>query len=198
MVYTYLIGDNFLYRAAVYLFTGLTAGFVVVVTYDSAIRPWLNALQTGGIGSYVLGLLPLLIALVLLPPVYGLRVILPPLRRIALAFLIGVGAAVALVGAISGTIIPLALQSGQSVGDGWLVGTITLLGVITTLVYFQYSARRHADGTTHSGIITRTLSAIGGIFIAITLGTIYAAAVATTLTVFSERVGFLLTQIFGG
>ena len=32
MVYSYLIRDNFLYRIAVYVFVGIAAGFVTIVT----------------------------------------------------------------------------------------------------------------------------------------------------------------------
>ena len=32
MIFSYLLGDNFLYRLAVYVFVGFTAGFIAIVT----------------------------------------------------------------------------------------------------------------------------------------------------------------------
>lgn len=197
-VYTYLIGDTFLYRLAVYIFAGLTTGFIAVITWDSVLLPWIEAMQTGGLGAVIFGLIPPLLALILLISPRVLPGIGLILRRLVLAFLIGVGAAVAVVGAVSGTLIPLATVSGQSIQRGLGIGILSLVGVISTLVYFQYSAQREADGAVRRGRVGRVVGAIGGAFVAVTLGTVYAAAIGSTLTVFTERMGFLLTQVFGG
>ena len=42
MIFSYLLGDNILYRLAVYVFVGLAAGYITVVTWDSVIWPWIN------------------------------------------------------------------------------------------------------------------------------------------------------------
>ncbi|MFZ4815967.1 MAG: hypothetical protein ACOYL5_15630 [Phototrophicaceae bacterium] len=188
-VYSYLIGDSFLYRWAVYIFAGLSAGFVAVVIWDSALLPWLDQIQgRGGLGWYIIGALPFIMALsLLLPPIPIVGI----LRRLTLAFLIGVGAAVTVVGAVSGTLIPISVSVGRSVNDGWLRGIISIVGVVATLVYFQYSARRLPTGETRRPLLVRGLSNIGGIVLAITFGTIYAAAIGTAITVFSERAGFI-------
>jgi len=207
LVFTYLLRDfvpqrladvvTLPYRLAVYLFAGLSAGFVALATFDGAVAPWLQTIQQPE-GPLVLlaQLVPLILALALLLPA---RVpVVNTVRRLALAFLIGAGAAVALVGAVSGTIIPLTLQAGRDVGENLLPGAILLVGVICTLVYFQYSARRTADGQIRQNFLVRVLRAAGSVFIAITFGTLYAAAISSTLIVFTERVSFLLAQIFGG
>lgn len=206
-VFTYLLADFFPqaianvvtmpYRLAVYIFAGLTAGFVAIITFDSVIQPWLTDLQQpGGPVVLLIRAVPLLLALALILP-NGIPLI-SVLRRLALAFLIGAGAAVAVVGIVSGTLIPLTVEAGQSMGDGLLVGGITVVGVICTLMYFQYSARRNPDGTVSQNGVVRVLRGVGSVFIAIAFGTFYAAAIGSTLTVFTERMGFLLTQIFGG
>lgn len=209
-VFTYLLGDFFPqrvanlvmipYRLAVYIFAGLSAGFVAIITFDSAITPWLDSLQApGGPLVFLLRIVPFVLALGLLLPNFPPRLeLLNLFKRLALAFLIGAGAAIAVVGAVSGTIIPLTTDTGQSLGEGLLVGGITLVGVIATLMYFQYSARRRDDGEIRQNVLVRVLRGIGGIFIAIAFGTFYAAAINSTLVVFTERVRFLLTQIFGG
>ncbi|MEO0564410.1 MAG: hypothetical protein AAF125_20060, partial [Chloroflexota bacterium] len=190
MVYSYLIADTFLYRAAVYVFAGLTAGFVAVVTFQSVLAPWLRDLQeVENILELIVDALPILFVLVLaLRPLPVIRAFTSPLRRIVLAFLIGVGAALAIVGAVTGTVIPLTLQTGRSAGEGLVVGLITIIGVVTVLSYFQYSARRRDDGTTVQNPAVQGTRAVGGAVLAITFGTIYAAAIATAMTVFTERV----------
>ena len=42
MVFSYILGDNFLYRLATYVFVGLAAGFVTIVTVESVLLPWLR------------------------------------------------------------------------------------------------------------------------------------------------------------
>ena len=206
-VFTYLLGDFFSgrlanivtvpYRIAVYIFAGLSAGFVAIVTYDSAITPWLDSLQDPGTPLVLLiRFTPLILAVILLIP--ARFVIFNVFRRLVMAFLIGAGVAVATVGAVSGTLLPLTAQTGQSLNAGLLPGTIALVGVICTLAYFQYGARRREDGETVQNPLVRLLRTVGGIFIAIAFGAFYAGAISSTLTVFSERLSFLLTQIFGG
>jgi preprotein translocase subunit SecF len=42
MVFSYLLGDNILYRLALYVFVGLSAGYLTLVTVDTVLLPWLN------------------------------------------------------------------------------------------------------------------------------------------------------------
>jgi hypothetical protein len=67
MVFSYLLGDNFLYRLAVYIFVGLAAGYVTMVTVESVILPWVRGtLYSGDVGTQVIGGLPLLLGFLLL------------------------------------------------------------------------------------------------------------------------------------
>ncbi len=198
MIFSYLLGDNFLYRIAVYVFVGLSAGYITIVTIESVLLPWLSGTlltpepQVGGI---ILGVIPFLLGLLLLlkgSPRLG------PFGNIAIAFVIAVGTAVALVGAISGTIIPLAAATSSSVGLNPLNGFLTVIGVVTTLIYFEYRARRKPNGEVVRPVVTRALESIGQVFIIITLGAVYAGAILTSLTIFSERISFILGRITGG
>jgi hypothetical protein len=196
MVFSYLLGDNFLYRLAIYIFVGLAAGFISIITVDNVLLPWLRGtVLSGNVGSMVFGLIPLLLGALLLLKVSPR---LGRLGNIALAFIIGIGAAVALVGAITGTLLPLASSTSRSVQDDALNGFLIVLGVVSSLVYFQYLARRAPGGAIERGLFVRFIGGIGQGFIAVTLGALYAAAILTSLTIFSERVGFLLGRIGGG
>lgn len=198
MIFSYILGDNFLYRIAVYVFVGLSAGYITLVTVESVLVPWINGTVLSAdadIGARIVGIIPLLLGLLLLLK-SSLR--LSRVGNIAVAFIIGVGTAVALVGAISGTLIPLARATGSGVTLDVLNGFLMFIGVASTLIYFQYLARRTPSGKIQRSLLGQVIGSIGQIFIIITLGSIYAGAILTSLTVFSERVGFILSRVMGG
>ncbi|MBL8146972.1 MAG: hypothetical protein JNL34_11365 [Anaerolineae bacterium] len=210
MVFSYLLGDNFLYRIAVYALSGLTAGILVVVTFENLLLPFFGAaLSASDIRAW---------AIVLFPVLLGVLLLLKGTRRyghignLGLAYMVGVGAAVALVGAVSGTLVPLvsstaaALRPPPVEGQGNLPlanGFVLVLGVICTLIYFQHLARR-VPGSEPGQVVarrrplTRTLGAVGQGFIAIALGALYGGAILSGLAVLSERMAFLLSVLGGG
>ncbi len=197
MVFSYLLGDNFLYRLAVYVFVGLAAGFVAIVTTESVVIPWVEETIGGGsVGEALVGIVPFfLVALLLLKASTQLA----PYGNLGLAFIIGVGAAVAIVGAVTGTLIPLTqatADAGRNTeGRDLLDAVVVLVGVISTLIYFQYVGRREPDGETARSRPIRAVSMVGQGFIAVTLGALYGAAILTSLTILSERIGFLFNGI---
>jgi hypothetical protein len=200
MVFSYVLGDNFLYRLAVYIFVGLAAGFIAIVTLESVLIPWVDStIGSGDAGSAVVGAIPFILGALLL---FKTSTRLARLGNVGIAFVIGVGAAVAIAGAITGTLIPLTRTTTEASanaarGASAAEAGIILIGVATSLLYFQYMARRRPDGSIQRGQITRGLALIGEGFIVVTLGAVYGAAILTSLTIFSERVAFLLTQIGG-
>jgi hypothetical protein len=198
MIFSYVLGDNILYRLAIYVFVGLSAGYITIVTVESVILPWVRGTLLApetGLGGTIIGIIPFILGLLLLLKTT------PRLGRvgnIAIAFIIGVGTAVALVGAITGTLLPLASSTGSSVRVDVLNGFLIFLGVASTLIYFQYLARRKPNGDIQRGLLVRIFGGVGQAFIVVTLGAIYAGAILTSLTIFSERIGFILARITGG
>lgn len=198
MVFSYVLGDNFLYRLAVYIFVGLAAAYVTIVTVENVLLPWLNTMvlgANGDTGRLVIGLVPFILGLMLL---FKSSPRLGCLGNLALAFIIGVGAAVALVGAISGTLLPLTNTTAAMVNTDLLNGFILVLGVISSLIYFQYLARRAPGGGVRQSLPVRFFGSLGRGFIVITLGALYGGAILTGLTIFSERIAFILSRIGGG
>ncbi|MBZ0304152.1 MAG: hypothetical protein K8J31_30735 [Anaerolineae bacterium] len=148
-----------------------------------------------GLPEIITGLVPLLLGLGLLLKTN------PRIGRVgnlAMAFIIGVGTAVALVGAVTGTLLPLAGTTSSALSLNRVNGTLLLVGVICTLVYFQYLARRLPDGRTRRRLHIQALAFVGQGVIVVTLGALYAAAILTSLTIFSERVGFIVARVMGG
>lgn len=190
MVYSYIIHDNFLYRLAVYVFVGLTAGYVAIITVESVLIPWFDVtVATGEPANIGFGLVPVLLGVLLL---FKTSPSLGRWGNLAMAILVGVGAGVALVGALVGSLIPLAVETAEAGSSGLLDAVLIFIGVASSLVYFQYVARRNPEGQIERPRMIRAISTVGQVFITVTLGVLYAAAILTSLTIFSERIGFML------
>jgi hypothetical protein len=197
LIFSYLLSDNFLYRLSVYIFVGVAAGYAAVVAVEGVVLPWLRGtlLAPGAnTGQIVLGVLPLLVGLLLL-----LKAVprLAFVGNLGMAFLIGIGTAVALVGTISGTLLPMTASTGQYIAEDVINGLIIILGTITTLLYFQYLSVRRPDGEIARPLVLRVAANIGEAFLIVTFASLYAGAIISSLTIVSERVAFLLAQVMG-
>lgn len=194
MVFSYVLGDNFLYRLAVHTFVGLAAAFLAIVTWENVLLPWFNTTLISGVqqrdmSNVAYGLLPVLLGVLLL---FKTSRYIGRFGNLAIAFVVAVGAAVAIAGALTGTLIPLTLSTGRGAGD--VINTVIIFaGVICSLIYFEALGRRTRDGRTYRPFITQAFGLVGQGFIIITLGSLYAAAILTSLTVLGERVSFLLS-----
>ncbi len=202
-VLSYLIGDQVLFRATIYVFVGASAGYVAAVAWHQVLAPnLLRPLLYGAPNEKVLVLIPLLLVLLLFAKA------IPPLSKLgtpSVAFMVGTGAAVAIGGAVMGTIFPqvnaaidlfdmtAASQRGISSGIQFFEGGLMLLGTVSTLAYFQFTARRGDDGKYRRNPLTNILSLIGGVFIAITLGVLLAGVYSAALTALIERLDFLIS-----
>lgn len=196
VVFSYLIGDNFLFRLAMYVFVGLTAAFTTVVTVESVLLPLVDtslvvATEELRYNIVVLVVATLLTALLLLKPVRRLT----PISNLALAYLVAVGAAVAVVGSVTGTLLPLTLATGRVSLGNIINGIIVFIGVATSLFYFQYGIRTDANGAPQRGRFGVVVNRVGEGFIAVTLGALYATAILTSLTILtsliSQHIAFL-------
>ena len=161
----------------------------------------LISLGTGeglGISFFDLGLRLLLLVLLLLK----LSPRTTAFGNPATAFLVGIGAATAVGGAVQGTIFPqvgaatqlfnLDRASGLVGGfELFFEGFIILLGTITTLAYFNFSALGRANQEPQTPLPVRIVSWIGHGFIAITFGVIFAGVYTAALTALIERLFFL-------
>lgn len=190
MIFSYLLGDNVFFRLAVSMFVGLSAAFTTLVTFQSVIVPLANSGR--GIDAFLLFTAAVLTLLLLLKPFRSLRI----LTNISLGFLIAVGAAIAVTGTIAGTIIPLVSQtvSIDSSAEPFDIfsSVVIIIGVVTSLLYFNYAAKRNAQGTIERGNVMKVVAGIGQGFIVITLGALYGAAILTSLTILTGQIEMLL------
>jgi hypothetical protein len=199
MVLSYLIGDNPAFRVAIYIFIGVGAGYVAAVVWHQVLDARLiKPLFSGSLADRLLTVVPLVMGLLLLLKLS------PRTSRLgtpAMAFLVGVGAAVAVGGAVMGTLFPQTQASMNALelsaaGNYWLErlseGVIMLAGTVTTLIYFHFGAKATATGPQRSKLV-RVLSRVGQIFIAITFGALFAGVFVAAMTALIERWNFIIT-----
>lgn len=206
LILSYLIGDNPLFRAAVYIFVGVASGYVAAVIWWQVVvprllTPLLPAILTGSLAEKIFILVPLLgagfILMKISPRLAGMA-------RITMAFLVGVGAAVIIAGALIGTLIPqveatinffdpqAAAARNIGLAEALANGTIILVGTVTSLLYFHFGARPQADGSMRRFWLIEIIALAGRVFIGITLGVIFAGVYAAALTALIERISSLV------
>ena len=201
MVLSYLIGDSPLFRFATYLFVGVSAGYVAIVIWSQVLVPGLfEPLRFEPWPERGLYLVPLFLFVLMLMKVSPR---LSWLGGPAVGYVTGVGAAVAVGGAILGTLIPQILASAesfdlssQSLLESLFNGLLLLLGTVTTLAYFHFGARRKMDGSVHRNALINIVAWVGQMFVAVTFGVLFAGVYSAALTALIERISSLITLFF--
>ena len=198
MIFSYLIGDNPLFRVAVYIFVGVSAGYVAAVAFRQVVLPDLLIPFFDSPLEHALLIVPLILGLLLLTKMS------PQLTKWgtpSMAVLVGVSAAVAVGGAVTGTLIPqigatinmFDLSASTSPAMALLNGGFILVGVVTTLVYFHFSANSTADGSVRRLGLIELIAFIGSIFLAFALGVLFAGVYSAALTALIARFHFFGT-----
>lgn len=186
-IFSYVYGDNVLYRLAVHLLIGVSAGYATVVAVREVFIPIGQQIQADPTApTNVLWFVPL--GLVVLLALKWVRPI-AWISNSAVAMLVGVGAAVALVGAITGTLLPQVLARSSS------NGLLNLLGAFFTvcaLLYFQFTGRANEDGENVEATWLKYLTQIGQAVLMITFGALFASLLSSSLVLLSERILFFI------
>lgn len=206
MIFSYVIGDNFLFKLALYIFTGVSAGYIASVAWWQVLRPNLiTPLMSGSALDKALLVFPLAGILMILMKVSSR---LSGISRFAMAFIVGAGAAVTIAGALRGTLIPQVegtINSIPRLGNAadlaqnfnMLVnGVAVLLGTALTLIYFHFGARIQQDGSVRRMGVIEILAWLGRFFIGVTLGVVFAGVYAAALTALIERISSMI-NFFG-
>ena len=186
LILSYLLGDNFLYRFATHILVGAGAGYIVAVVVINVLWPYLvvpfiSSVQTQqvhpGLLVAVLGFFFGFLLLFKLRPRWAF------VGNASVGYLIGVGAAVALGGALFGTLAPqieaTARASATSTTDSVLT-VIILVGTLFTLASFGFY--RSARGGILSGV-----NAIGRFFLSIALGATFALVYVASVSLLIDR-----------
>jgi hypothetical protein len=199
LVFSYLLGDNPFFRFVSALFIGVTAGyFAVVIIYQVVLaRLVVPAMQ----GSR-LSLVPLLLSGLLLMKLS------PRLSRAGnppMALLVGVGAAVAVGGAVLGTLFGQVRGALSFFGPGLdstsspilriAEGTFFLIGTLATLAYFNFGAREKRKNDPKRNWLVAIFANLGKAFIAITLGSVFAGVLTAAISALVERSDFIINTL---
>ena len=180
-IYSFLAGDNPVYKFAEHLLVGLTIGYTLVVTVKSVIWPEsIQPLFNGEISA----ILPLLLGGMIL---LRLTRRWAPWSRIPLALVVGGGAGVAIPAMLEARILRqmAATMAGVDTLSGWII----LAGVIVTLTYFVFSKEQ----TGAWGGVTR----MGRYFMMVFFGATFAYTVMSRVALLIGRLEFLLGDWLG-
>jgi len=210
LVFSYLAGDNLLFRIIIYAFIGISAAYVTLIVITQVFWPrLLLPIVTGTLREQLIGVVGLIMCILL-----AMKLV-PRLARIGnlpLGYLVGVGAAVAIGGALTGTLIPQAfaltditwfMSSTEATAfplETVLNGAMILVGALTTLIYFQYGAKQSRDGKIRRGFIIEGLAWIGKVVVAISFGAVFAGVLSASITAMVERIYFMINflRMMGG
>lgn len=192
LIFSYLLGDNPLYRLAIHILVGTSAAYTAVIVFQQVILPVYALIQENpnnpdNLLWFVPAFLVLLLFLKRMPAIswFGNN---------TLAVLVGVGAATALVGVILGTLWPqiTAVTPPNTLfpGQGVVVAVLTAC----TLLAFQFTGRTNQNGTWVQPVWRKTLTVTGRILITITFGVLFATVINTSIILLSDRIGYFLNE----
>ena len=196
LILSYLVGDSPAFRLAVHAFVGVSAGYVAVVIFRQVVvNKMFLPLASGTLPERLLLAFPLVLSLLLLGKSSAR---FEWLGRPVVALLVGVGTASAVAGAILGTLAPQVLSAinlfdtrRNLAAPGLTANLITaffiLLGTVVTLAYFQFTKISRGTPTDQHGGFVAFTAMLGQVFVAITLGAIFAGVLAAALTALVDR-----------
>jgi hypothetical protein len=188
-IYSYILGDNPLYRLAVHMLVGVSAAYAAVIVARQIIWPVFQLIRNNP-GDYdsSLWFIPILLTVLLL---------LKRLPRVAwlgnstIGLLVGIGAAVALTGAIRGTLWP---QVADVQAPDPIQGLLIALLTICTLFTFQFTGRTNEQGDWVRPIWQRGFVLVGQAVLSITFGALFISVFNTSLLLLIDRIDTLINQ----
>lgn len=210
MVFSYLIKDNVFFGIALYLLVGVSSGFATLLIMRSVILPMLlRPLSQPDTQAFYVALVLLVLGIFLVLMLFKRGIVL---GRIPLALLVGVMAAMALVGISRGTLAPQLLAIYYRVSPGvvadWSVirvwglieGLAILLGVVAVLLFFEKRQKMKSPDAKSTPVLDG-ISKIGQIFIGITFGALFVGLFSSALIALIANLGAhidFFSRLFGG
>ena len=194
LIFSYLLGDNPLYRLALHLFIGALVGYSLgIVLRDILLGTVLAQLLTNPLAV----VFPLVLGILLLFKGFPRQAYV---GNFSVAYLVGVGTAVALSGALVGTLVPqigatgraLSPASLQSSRTGLLDGLLIIVGTTCTLLGFAFTAQRERGVGGVWARVTKLAARVGRVFTIFAFGVAFAGALTASLSIFIGRIQYLI------
>jgi hypothetical protein len=203
MIFSYLLGDNILYRWALALLVGSSVGYALGMAWLFILRDWFSIILGAGTASVlerIVYVAPLILGVLLL--LKGL-VNIKSMRQIALlgnisiGYLLGVGSGVAISGALTGTLIPQMLATGNAVSlnqppDRLLMGVSAMIGTIASLIVFS---PRQKPQNKSLQVLWRGMTWVGRLFITLALAVVFSGAITTAMTLLIDHIWQIIAFI---
>ncbi len=209
MVFSYILGDNPLFKLAEHIFVGASVGYAVLVAWHLVISPAFFQIAPDAESYNLLTKLPpaLLVFLLIFKVQPTQSTLAGNLGSIALAFLVGVGAAVAVGGAVLGTLLPqtvavagIDLSAANSLyADApafWMHyefwgNIVVIIGTVGTLFYFTFTQQPQGFMASARAGFVNFWAGMGRWIILITLGALFANTVSARVALLVSRIQFL-------
>ena len=192
-IFSFLYRDNPVYKLCEHLFVGVSAGYWVVLTWNTSILP--NLLQPlftdFRSDRHFLLLIPFALSILLFSRFFPRG---DWLSRWSIAFILGVYPALRITGfghgdlveQIHGTILPLWVPGNPGTTiNNWLL----VVGLLTTLIFFFFSKE-------HKGALGGS-ARLGVYFLMVSFGASYGYTVMARVSLLIGRVMFLLDNWLG-
>ncbi len=191
LVFSYLLSDSPLFRFTQAVFVGVTIGYATTVALYLVLLPML--LVPLASGQWIYGV-PLLLGILLL---LKLRPSWAAFGNIPVAFLFGVGSALAIGGALSGALVPQLAATLVSLSPlqnpGALASNLILvIGTIGALLSFRFVIGGERPATHALDLIGRRWGYVGRWFILIAFGAIFASTAVSRVSILVSRIYYLL------
>ena len=181
-ILSFLYKDNPFYKFAEHLFVGVSAGYVVALTYHNTLIPNLY-LPLFKQGDYIL----------IIPLILGIMMVLRLLPKVGwisrwpLAFIVGVTAGISLITYLQTDAL---VQIRETLRPFNTLGNIVIaIGVLTGLTYFFFSKE-------HKGVFGKTAK-VGIWFLMVTFGASFGYTVMARISLLIGRMHFLLSDWLG-
>jgi hypothetical protein len=178
-IYSFLYKDNPLYKFAEHVYVGISAGYFVAAEYHNVVLPNLvNPLYTDFSHKFYL----------LVPGLLGLLVFfafsrkLNWLIRFPLSFVVGIGAGLTVMAQLSADV--MAQIQATAIPLNSLNNLLFVAGVLTTLVYFFFSAE-------HRGFLGGTAQ-VGVWYLMVAFGAAFGYTVMARISLLIGQMQFLL------
>jgi hypothetical protein len=197
LVFSYLIRDSFLFRLAQSLLVGTAIGYgsaVVLRTiiWDRLLVPLLQDsvfLWRNNWPLFVPLVLGLLLLTKLMPNWNGIG-------NLSLGYLFGVGAALAIGGALGGALLPqlsaTILAFPPAAGDSWINSILILAGTLGALLTFRFATTLNLRPLRAYSIVASAWGRIGSAFIMVAFGAIFANTATARISTLVGQLYFLL------
>jgi len=197
-VLSYAIAPNPMAKAMQFLLAGIAAGYATAQAWNLVLWPRIQLLLQDPRAHWTYGVFMVLGILLLMRGIRPLAVI----ANLPLGVLFGGGAALALGGALTGTLVPQLRASMVSLAPrdygggvvGWayaLDAGLLLIGTIAALAAFQFTSQGKGKLGQAWQSMLEGLGALGRAVIMVAFGVVYAGAMVTFFGILVSRLTFL-------